>query len=236
MAAFFISKFEGFFTLFLLQDCTGAHYQTARRAARSVEFFGGFCPFFCLPDCTGQPPWWWLRRNPILFDNIIHLLHSDIHCDLDHSRSILHKSVTAFDHFFGTTRLYGGTLPNNKAGGLRISGLLPFFDYQTARGQPPSWWLLFPRRRPIILNIIVHLLHSCIHCDLDHTWTFHTYISPGRQIFPPHFPPQHTFSLSSVGNLTYFQIWRRRRGSHVTGKVVVVLLFLAKSLPPLGYT
>jgi len=44
------------FTHFLLQDCTGAHYQTARRS--DFEFWG-LLPISWLPDCRGQPPWWW---------------------------------------------------------------------------------------------------------------------------------------------------------------------------------
>ena len=124
---------------------------------------------------------------------------------------------------FLTTRLYGDTraLPktsrrlfllqdcsrghtNRLHGGGRHRGFCHFFDYQTARGQPPWLWLLFPHRKPIVLNIVViiiHLLHSCIHCDLDHSCSklhksrdLHFCIgreifTRGREILSTNFPP-----------------------------------------------
>jgi len=128
-----------------------------------------------------------------------------------------------------------------------------FFYYKTIRGphttrlhggggqgQPPRWWLLFfHRRKPIILYIIIiHLLHAYTHCDLDHSCS-KLHISHYL-----HFLPQGgKFSLAAgkcspltFGNTTYFQISRRWGGSHVTTEVEGELLFLKKSLHPLGQT
>ena len=61
------------------------------------------------------------------------------------------------------TRLHGGFFP-------KFGGFCPFFDYQTARGLPPWWWQFFLLRKPIIFNnIIMHLIHSYTHFDLDHS-------------------------------------------------------------------
>ena len=156
----------------LLQDCTGAYYEIARRFFSSPNF-GGFNPFLITwlyggnhPDDGGILP----SRKTILFDNILHLLHSGINCDLDHTCSILRKSRDGFWKFFPdyqtvrrhTTRLHGG--------GFEFGGFCPFFDYQTARGNHPDDGCFFPFRKPIVFNnIIKHLLHSCIQCDLDHS-------------------------------------------------------------------
>jgi len=43
----------------LLQDCTGAHYQTVRRLFFPPNLWGLLPILFLLPDCTGEPPWWW---------------------------------------------------------------------------------------------------------------------------------------------------------------------------------
>ena len=61
--------------------------------------------------------------------------------------------------------------------------------------------------------IITHLLHSHIHCDLDHSCSkltphdLHFFINPRR----PHFPPPREISLlhiHTVGNTAPFQISR----------------------------
>jgi len=128
-----------------------------------------------------------------------------------------------------------------------------FFYYKTIRGphttrlhgggrrgnHPNGGCFFLPRRKPIILNIIIiHLLHPYIHCDLDHSFS-KLYKS---QIFI--FLPQGgKFSLAAgkcslltFDNTTNFQISRRRGGIHVTWEVEGDLLFLKKSLPPLGQT
>ena len=96
--------------------------------------------------------------------------------------------------------------------------------------------------------IITHLLHSHIHCDLDHSCSkltpndLHFFINP-RSL---HFPPPREISLlhiHTVGNTASFQISRHffkptagGEGGHVTAEVEGVILFLRKSLPPLGWT
>jgi len=114
-------------------------------------------------------------------------------------------------------------------------------------------------RKQIILNIIkiIHLLHSYIHCDLDHSTSklhklhdHHYFLPPGREIFirrRKSFPPQYTFprggkfpirrgkfSLLAVGNPAQNQISRRRGGSHVTRDLEGEHIFLKKFLQPLG--
>jgi len=97
---------------FLLQECMGTHacaHATKSREAASNIFLttrlhgGGDHPDGCF-----SPP----VENRSFSNNIMYLLHSCIHCDSDHSRSILQSHVTAFDNFFPTTRLYGSTLPD----------------------------------------------------------------------------------------------------------------------------
>ena len=44
----------------------------------------------------------------------------------------------------------------------------PFRDYQSARRQPTCWWQhFFSRKQKLFDKIIMHLLHTCTHCDLD---------------------------------------------------------------------
>ena len=156
----------------------------------TTRLYGG-----TLPNCTGaffSPRIWGLlqffttrlhggnqpddgsiisSRKPILFYNIImHLLHSCIHCDLDHSCSKPHKSRDGFWPFFyyktvrwHTTKLHGGLIPE-------FGGFCPFFEYQTARGNHLHDGSIFSNRKPILFNnTIMHLLQSCTHCDLDHS-------------------------------------------------------------------
>ena len=144
--------------------------------------------------------------------------------------------------FFDYKTVRRGILPDCTAAGG--TGASAFFWLPDCTGQPPWLWLLFPHRKPIILNIVViiiHLLHSCIHCDLDHSCSklhksrdFH--FCTGREIFTRGGKFYLQISLLSVGKHDHFQIWRRRGGSHVTGEVVGVLLFLKKILGPQGYT
>jgi hypothetical protein len=47
----------------------------------------------------------------------------------------------------------------------QFGGFCPFLEKEPARGQQTWWW---HSRKPILCdNIIVHLLHSCTHLDLD---------------------------------------------------------------------
>jgi len=67
-----------------------------------------------------------------------------------------------------------GTLPNCTVGFFlspEFFVLLPIIiDYHTARGKPLWLWQLFSSRKPILFNnIIMHLLHFCIHCGLAHS-------------------------------------------------------------------
>ena len=46
----------------------------------------------------------------------------------------------------------------------------PFRDYQSARRQPTCWWQhFFSRKQKLFDKIIMHLLHTCTHCDLDYS-------------------------------------------------------------------
>jgi len=83
-----------------LPECKGAHYQTARWL---FSKFWVFCQFLTTRLYEGKHPDYgsiFPCRKTILFDNIIHLLHSAIHCDLDHSGSFLHKSRDGFRSIF----------------------------------------------------------------------------------------------------------------------------------------
>ena len=117
----------------------------------------------------------------------------------------------------------------------------PLLDYQTAPGEQPTnqpyddgccccFFYFFSSRKSIFLNIIItHLLHSHIHCDLDHSFSkltqhdLHFFPSTDVKIFPT---KREIFSLNTVGNTTQFQIFRRRGGNHVTWEVEGELLFL----------
>jgi len=79
----------------------------------------------------------------------------------------------------------------------------------------------FSTRKPMFLNIIIHLLHSHIHCDLDHSCSKLTqhdlhFFTARREIF---IPKREIVTLSTVGNTDQFRISRRRGGSHVTREV-----------------
>jgi len=142
---FFNFRIRGLlFAHFLLQDCTGAHYQTARRG--SGFEFSGLLPIFVTTRLHGgKPPWWWLLLfyppvdNPIIFDIIImHLLHSCIQCDSDNSRSILHKSGDGFSPFFRDYQTVRGHITRlHSCAGLRIFGPLPTFLLPDCTEQPP---------------------------------------------------------------------------------------------------
>ena len=137
---FFISEFDGICTYFWTTRLYGAHYQTARRAG--FEFWR-FCAFCDYQSARGQRTWWWLLfpcRKSILFNNIIimYLLHSCIQCDLDYSRSILHKSRDGYDHSFFRLPDCSGHITKQHGDGFEFGDFCPFFDYQTARGKP-SW-------------------------------------------------------------------------------------------------
>jgi len=120
---FFISKFEGFCTLFL-------NYQTVRRhttrlhAGRRGFEFRGFLPTFLLPDCTGQTPWRWLLFSPPKTDHfqyyysLITLWHS---LRLTTLASYSTSHLTAFEQFWDGKGAYYQTTRRR----LRILGLRP---------------------------------------------------------------------------------------------------------------
>ena len=115
------------------------------------------------------------------------------------------QSCTANLFLFSTTRLHGrATNPMTTAAAA------------------------FLRRNPIILNIIIiHLLHSHIHCDLDHSCSKFSQHDLHFSRTEGNFTSKEgNFFLSTVGNTAQFQISRRSGGSHVTGEVKVELLFL----------
>jgi len=177
--------------------------------------------FFWLPDCTEGATTLMAAslpsRKPIIFKQyyvLITLLHT-----LRLRPLSLHtpKSRDSFWQFFPDyqtvrehiTRLHGGA-------GLRICGLLPtFLTTRLYGGNHSNDGCFFPRRKPIILNIIMHLLHSYIHRDLDHSCSIlhksrDLNLSVGREIFPRGGTFPLYISFFSVGNHTYFQIWHRK--------------------------
>jgi len=84
-----------------LPDCTVAFFPNLGASAHflTTRLHGGYHP----DDGSIFP-----HRKPILFNNItMHLIHSYIHFDLDHSCSTLMSR-----DIFPTTRMYGGTLPD----------------------------------------------------------------------------------------------------------------------------
>jgi len=158
----FYFRIRGLLHIFNYKTLRG--HTTRLHGGRRLRILWGFCPFIDYQTARVNHPddgCIFPRRKPIVFNYIIHLLHSGIHCELDHSFSIIHKFRDGFWTFFPTTRLYGGTLQNNTAAGFEFWGFCPFFDYQTARGNHPVDGCFFD-------NIFMPLLHSCIHCDLEH--------------------------------------------------------------------
>ena len=133
--------------------------------------FGVFCPVLTTRLYEGKHPDYgsiFPCRKTILFNNIIHLLHSGIHCELGTLARFCTRHVTVFGQFLGgyqtvrehITKLHGGRL-------FRIWGLRPIFDYQTARVYHPDDGCFFLAENRSY-SILV-LLHTCIHCDLDHS-------------------------------------------------------------------
>jgi len=130
----FISKFESFFTFY---DYKTVQNQIARRLF-SPQIFGAFSLFLTTRLHYGDHPddgRFFLGRTPILFNiTILHLLHCCIHCDLEHSCSILHESLDGTVHFFGYQTVRGHVTKLHD--GFEFGGFCPFFYYQTARWQP----------------------------------------------------------------------------------------------------
>ena len=83
--------------------------------------------------------------------------------DCTGARMLPNSTANFFD--YKTT----GTLPDCTAAASNL-GLLPIFlTTRLHGGNHPDDGSIFPCRKPILFgNIIMHLLHSCIHCDLDH--------------------------------------------------------------------
>jgi len=99
--SFFYFRIWGLLHIFCYKTVRG--HTTRLQGGAAASKFGASAHFFWLPDCTRQKPWWWQlfpSRKPILFYNIIHLLRSGIHWDLDNSCSILHKSRDGLWSFF----------------------------------------------------------------------------------------------------------------------------------------
>ena len=145
---------------------------------------------------------------------------------------VAHATKLYGDFFFSTTRLYGNAHATELYG-----------DYQTARGsnQPDDdgCCFFFCSRKPIILNIIIiHLLHSHIHCDIDHSCSK----LPQHDLnFFPHggkfsllrgkFFPQHCWQHCSISNLPPEGRNSRDRGSG-GGTFILVEIFTSPGLNP----
>ena len=114
-------------------------------------------------------------------------------------------NCTATFFLFSTTRLHGAEQPTNPM--TATNGCCCCF--------------FFSNRKQIFLNIIIHLLHSHIHCDLDHSCsklTLHDlhFFPHVAKIFPT---MREIFTINTAGNTANFKSTRRRGGSHVTWEV-----------------
>jgi len=210
----------------MLPNCTATFFITrmygdTRARARYENSGSGFEYFFDYQIARrGRPPWWLLlppSRKPIIFKQyyvLITLLHALRLRPLSlRTPQVAWQLLTIFSDYQSVrehiTRLHGGA-------GLRICGLLPtFVTTRLHGGNHSNDGCFFPRRKPIILNIIMHVLHSYIHCDLDQSCTIlhksrDLHFSVGREIFPWGGTFPLYISLLSVGNHTYFQIWHRK--------------------------
>jgi len=123
-----------------------------------------------------------------------------------------------------------------------VRRLFSLFDCQTARGRATNQPVMtaaaaaFPpthtRRKPIILNIIIiHLLHSHIHCDVDHSCSklpqhdLHFSHTEGNFTFKEgNFFPQHCWQHCSISNLPPPGRKSRDRGSG-GGTFILVEIF-----------
>jgi len=152
---FFISEFKGictFFTTRLYGHTTRLH------GTRRLQIWWASAHFVDYQIALGNHPHdgsFFPSRKPILFDNILHLLYSGIHFDLYHSRSILHKTRDGYWPLSLGLPDCTGHITKQLGGGLEFEGFCPFFDYQTARGQPPWLWLFFSPPITDHFNIIV---------------------------------------------------------------------------------
>ena len=126
-----------------------------------------------LPDCTGATTlmieaFFQSKTDPFQkYYTLITLWHS-----LRLRPSSLHKPQVTWRllTIFWNTRLSGGTLPNNTAAGSNLGASAHFLNTRLHGGNHSDDGSFFPRRNPILFNnIIMDLLHSCIHCDLDHS-------------------------------------------------------------------
>ena len=92
----------------------------------------------------------------------MHFFHSCIHYDLDTLAPYSTSHVMAFANFFDYQTVRG-FFP-------QIWGFYPFFTTRLHGGNHPDDGNIFPSRKPILYtNIIMHLLHSYTHCDLDNS-------------------------------------------------------------------
>jgi len=122
-------------------------HTTRLQCGAAASTFGGFCLFLLTTRSHGAKTLMmaiFSQSKTILFNNIIHLLHSGIHRDLEHSCSILHKSRDGFLPFFFVLRDCTGAHYQTTHRRLRIWGILPIFVYHTARGNNPDDGCFFP--------------------------------------------------------------------------------------------
>ena len=126
----------------------------------------------CTSKLTPWLPRWspYCKMTDLHLEHFLYLLHSCTH--YYQSRGLVTwpsfsagaMEVLLQNCTVHTTSLHGGFyfFPN-------LEGLHPFIDYHSARGNHPDDGSIFPSRKPILFgDIIMHFLHSCIHCDLDH--------------------------------------------------------------------
>ena len=133
----------------------------------------GLLPILWLPDCTGATTLmieaiFQSKTDPFQkYYTLITLWHSlRLRPRSLHNPQVTWRLLT----FFGNTRLYGGTLPNNTARGSTLGASAHFLNTRLHGGNHSDDGSLFPPRKPFLFNnIIMDLLHSCIHCDLDHS-------------------------------------------------------------------
>jgi len=161
-------------------------------------------------------------ENRSFFDNIIQLLHSGIHCDFDHTRSILLKSRDGFRPFFGNTRQYGAHYQTTRRARIKIE---VFWTTRLHGGNHPDDGCFSPCRKPIIFNIIIimmHFLHSCFLCVLGHSCVilhnsrdcFRLIFSPEYQNIWGHITRLHGGFFPKHGSYCPFFYYQTARGYH----------------------
>ena len=209
-----LRRLGGFF-----YDCTRTLFTRLRsggglpgwvRVSNLVRARGGFCPHSLTTRPHGE------RQNKLrcLLPALLHTLHKS------------RDPLTAYREGYGgsSTRLYGERACYQTV--RRLSSLCNRTTNQPRwrRRQRLLLLLLFfsNRNTDLFLSIIIiHLLHSHIHCDLDHSCSIltlhdlHFFLNPRHQNFPPAreiFFTQHSWQHCLFQISRHFQISCRWRG------------------------